>query len=134
MRIRGRLKGRPEIAQAPMSDVAFLLLIFFLSTTIFDFEVGIPMVLPGVQSTRERVEREDVLEIATAADGTITIDGLPALLDSVEETVRARLNARPELTVFLVTHPSVPYRRMVELLDEVRAARARRIMLKLGEG
>lgn len=132
MRIRGRWTARPGISQTPMSDVAFLLLIFFLSTTIFDFEVGIPIVLPGVVSAPARVERRDVLEVAAAADGTITIDGLPALLDSIEETVRARLRERPGLTVFLITHSTLPYRTMVDLLDEVRSGGATRISLKLG--
>ena len=57
-----------------MSDIAFLLLIFFLVTTIFALEEGIPLVLPGKQSTNVKVKRDNILVIQTLANGDIVVD------------------------------------------------------------
>jgi len=131
MRIRGRRRVSPEISQVSMSDIAFLLLIFFLSTTIFDFELGIPMVLPGLQASRRTVERRDVLTLRMDEAGGLFADELPILLDQVEGLVESRLAENPETIIFLATHPRVAYQSMIGLLDEVRVARATRISLQL---
>ena len=131
MRIRGRRQAWSGPSQVSMSDIAFLLLIFFLSTTIFEFEVGIPMVLPGLQASPVKVERSDVLTICTDERGALLIDGVPAILEQVEGMVRARLEENPKLIVHLVTHPRATYQTMIGLLDEVRSAGATWISLKL---
>ena len=43
-----------EIPTASMADIAFLLLVFFLTTTVFNEERGLPIVLP------EQSEEQDV--------------------------------------------------------------------------
>ena len=43
-----------EIPTASMADIAFLLLVFFLTTTVFNEEKGLPIVLP------EQSEEQDV--------------------------------------------------------------------------
>lgn len=132
MRIRRRRGRSPEISQVSMSDVAFLLLIFFLSTTIFDFEVGIPMVLPGVQASPVTVERRNVLTIRTDAQGAITIDSVPVIPAQIEGIVRERLAMNPELFIKLETDPAASYEMMIRILDRVRLAQATRISLRLG--
>ena len=132
MKIR-RKRGRPpEISQVSMSDVAFLLLIFFLSTTIFDFEVGIPMVLPGLQASPVSVERRNVLTIRTDEGGAITIDSAPVIPAQIEGIVRERLAMNPDLIVKIETDPTVPYEMMIQVLDRVRLANATKISLRLG--
>jgi biopolymer transport protein ExbD len=115
-----------------MSDVAFLLLVFFLSTTIFDFEVGIPMVLPGVQASPVTVERRNVLTIHTDAGGAITIDLVPVIPAQIEGIVRERLALNPELIIKIETAPAASYEMMIQVLDRVRLAKATRISLRLG--
>ena len=102
-----------------MSDVAFLLLIFFLSTTIFDFEVGIPMVLPGLQASPVSVERRNVLTIRTDERGAITIDSAPVIPAQIEGIVRERLAMNPDLIVKIETDPTVPYEMMIQVLDHL---------------
>ena len=134
MRIRRKRGRSPEVSQVSMSDVAFLLLIFFLSTTIFDFEVGIPMVLPGVQASPVTVERRNVLTIQTDERGLITIDAVPVIPAQIEGIVRERLALNPELIIKIETDPAASYEMMIQVLDRVRLAEATRISLRLGGG
>ena len=45
-----------------MADIAFLLLVFFLVTTVFDEEKGLSIVLPKPQETVE-VSQKNILHI-----------------------------------------------------------------------
>ncbi len=131
IRIRGRRQILPEIPQVSMSDIAFLLLIFFISTTILDVELGIPLVLPGMQSSVTKLARRDVLSIRSDAAGKLTVDGIAFPLEQIAVLVEERLAQRPDLIVSIETHPRAPYRTMVEVLGQVRAAGASRVSLRM---
>ena len=45
--LKKKKRGTPEISMASTSDIAFLLLIFFIVSTVFNLEMGLPMVLPS---------------------------------------------------------------------------------------
>ena len=79
-------KSRPslEFSSGAMSDIAFLLLIFFLVTTIFALEKGIPMALPGQQSQNVKVQRKNILTVKAYANGSVTIDDDPVSLAAAD--------------------------------------------------
>ncbi len=113
-----------------MSDIAFLLLIFFLVTTIFALEEGIPLVLPGKQSTNVKVKRKNILVVQAHANGAITVDDEQVSLAGVRPRIERRLAENAKLIVVIETHPDSEYGIMVDILDELRLANARRISLK----
>ena len=113
-----------------MSDLAFLLLVFFVVTTTFAVEEGIPLVLPGRAATATRVDASDVLEIRALAGGQVEVQGQPVRLTAVRPLIEQRLRANPDLVVLLTTHRNAEYGLMVDLLDEIKLANCRRISLK----
>ena len=54
MELRRKRKDLGGIPTASMSDVAFLLLVFFLSTTKFDIKKGLGLVLPAAAEKAEK--------------------------------------------------------------------------------
>lgn len=130
-RRRGRFQfGACEFQAASMSDLAFLLLVFFVVTTTFAVEEGIPLVLPGRAVTATRVEASDVLEIRARAGGQVEVQGQPVRVAAVRPLIEQRLRANPDLVVLLTTHRNAEYGLMVDLLDEIKLANCRRISLK----
>lgn len=125
-------RNRPnqEVNAASMSDIAFLLLIFFLVTTIFALEEGIPLVLPGKQSSNVKVNRKDILVIEAHANGAIVINREVIALANLKERIERELAANSKLIVVIESHPDAEYGLMVDILDELRLANARRISLK----
>jgi biopolymer transport protein ExbD len=130
MRKLSKSKATSEISAASMSDIAFLLLIFFLVTTIFALEQGIPLVLPGQKSKDVKVKRDNILEIKAHANGSITIDKAPVTIHEVKSIVEDRLAENDKLIVVIVTHPDSEYGLMIDILDEIKLANARVISLK----
>lgn len=119
-----------EISSASLSDIAFLLLIFFIVTTIFALEEGIPLVLPGQQSTSVKVKRDNILVIEAHANGSIVVEKQVVPLVQIKPMVERRLAENDKLVVVIETHPDSEYGLMIDILDELRLADARRISLK----
>ncbi len=131
---RRKPKRIEDIPQASMADVAFLLLIFFIATTIFNVEQGIPLSLPGKGSAKVKVSTKNVLTISSTAEGDVLIDEKPIALHQIEGEVETRLAENDKLIVSIESHPDSRYEVMVSILDEVKKAKAPRISLRMGIG
>jgi len=131
-----KAKSRPttEISAASMSDIAFLLLIFFLVTTIFALEKGIPLVLPGKASTTAKVKRKNILEINAYPNGSVVVEDRGVRLNELRSLIERKLAANDKLIVVIQTHPDAEYGLMVDILDELKLAQCRRISLKTMRG
>lgn len=125
-------KSRPttEISAASMSDIAFLLLIFFLVTTIFALEQGIPLILPGNQSSNVKVKRKNILVVEAHANGAVVVDKNTVPITNLRSLIEDRLGQNDKLIVVIETHPDAEYGLMIDILDELKLAQARRISLK----
>jgi biopolymer transport protein ExbD len=133
-RMRRRSRVSDEIPAASMADIAFLLLVFFIATTIFDVEQGITLLLPSVGGKTTKVNPKNVMRITTDASGEIFIDGDPVQADQVKDITVSRLEENPKLIVSIESHPESRYGAMITVLDAVKLARAPVISLRIREG
>jgi len=129
-----RRKAPPEVSMASTSDIAFLLLIFFIVSTVFNLEMGLTMILPSGQTENAaKVSRKNILEVKAHADNTVTIKGLPVRVDEIEDIVRDAQDANPKVVVVIETSPDAEYGIMVDILDELKKAKIKKISLKMGK-
>ena len=131
-----KAKSRPstQFSAASMSDIAFLLLIFFLVTTIFALEMGIPLVLPGKESVNVKVKRDNILEVKAYPNGAVMIEDKQVPLNQIRPLIERKLAQNEKLIIVIQTHPDAEYGLMVDLLDELKLAKCRRIALKTMKG
>ncbi len=133
--IHKRVKVSSEFSTASMSDINFLLLIFFLVSTMFAVERGLPMALPGKTSKTVRLKREAVLNIQAFANGAIVIRGTgPVSIREIKPIIEQKLIEKPKLVVVIETDPKAGYGIMIDILDELRLAKATRISLRTLRG
>jgi biopolymer transport protein ExbD len=133
--IKRTSKVSPEFSTASMSDINFLLLIFFLVSTMFAVEKGLPMALPGQQSKSVKLKRDNVLTIQAFSNGSIVIKGTgPVGVRDLQQIIENKLLANPKLVVVIETHPDAEYAVMIDILDELRLANAERISLRTMKG
>jgi len=112
---------------APLVDIVFLLLVFFLvATTYLDEEKDLAVKLPSASNAAggpgARLER---VLVNVRADGTIVLDRRPV---SREELYRALVEARrgnPNIPVVLRGDLSATHGEIVGILDLCRRARVR---------
>jgi len=122
-----------ELRMDSTADVAFLLLIFFIVTTIFAAEQGLTLVLPGKQKKTDdvvRVAEKNIATIFVQADNQITLDRKPTEINHLKIAIEDRLLSNSKLVVMLKIHPEADYGMMVACLDELKQANANKVALK----
>jgi biopolymer transport protein ExbD len=130
LRLRGRLFGaaqnggeEPEINMAPLVDMVFILLIFFLVTTSFVRESGVNVERP-LASTAQSKEK-GALMIGVRTDGAVFIDRRQVDLRSVRGLVERFLAEDPKGAVVIVADRASATGRVIEVLDQARLAGAK---------
>ena len=132
-------KVSDEIPTASMADIAFLLLIFFLTTTVFEEEKGLPIVLPEAAAEQVEVSQKNIIHFLVNEDGSVVIRRGESQAEQVvaasevEGIMRQEIAANPEIIAAVKTAPEASYRHMIAVLDGLQAAAAQRISLKLWE-
>jgi biopolymer transport protein ExbD len=133
-------KARPggEIPTSSMADIAFLLLVFFLTTTIFDEEKGLPIVLPEA-SEEVSVSQKNILHLVVRPDGIVEVKRgespqvQQVRASEVGDIWRLEVGQNPNLIAAVKTAPNAPYRYMIDVLDQLQQAGAERISLQMLE-
>jgi biopolymer transport protein ExbD len=125
-----------EIPTASMADIAFLLLVFFLVTTVFAEDRGLSLVLPEKQTEEIEVNPKNIITFYVVGNGVVQLrrgdspDKQTINYDQVEAVARQELAANPRLIVSVKTSPQAKYVDMVNVLDEVKLAGSTRISLQ----
>lgn len=137
LRRRGtRVTG--EIPVASTADIAFLLLIFFLTSTTFPKDKGLAIVLPA-PTEQVSVDQKDLLHLVVRLDGVVEVRrGESRQVQElrppeIEGLWRQEVAANPALIAAIETHPQAPYRLVVDVLDALHSANAGRISLRVQE-
>jgi biopolymer transport protein ExbD len=118
-----------EIPTASMADVAFLLIIFFLVTSLYSVTRGIQFSLPKHDEAALTAEPEAATLIEIASDGSLTIDNRPMRLEDIQGYVAPRLERNPERSVILQTAMEAPYEAMTDVFDELRQVGVRNLVI-----
>lgn len=128
-----------EIPTASMADIAFLLLIFFLTTTVFNEEKGLPIVLPEAEQEEVDVSAKNLIFFLVQPDGAVVVrrgeseQEQIVSANQIEDLLRAELAANENLIAAIKTAPTAAYRHMIDVLDEVKLSGAERISLQILE-
>lgn len=122
-----------ELRMDSTADVAFLLLIFFIVTTIFAAEQGLTLVLPGKAKEKTdtvKVKESNIATIFVMEDNFITLNKEAIEVNHIKQAIEDKLMANEKLVVVLKIHPQADYGLMVACLDELRLAKANKVSLK----
>lgn len=114
-----------DINISPLIDMVFILLIFFIVTTVFVKEPGIEVMKPiAMQSTDLP---KNVILIAVTPDDNIYYGGRDYGLGGIRSQVRRVLTGNAELPVIIQADQNAKAGTVVRLVDEVKLAKAKRI-------
>ena len=74
MKFQRKTKVAAGIPQASLPDIVFLLLIFFMVSSVFKEFSGIPLKLPTARKVEKLLGKRDVAYLWLSKDGQISID------------------------------------------------------------
>lgn len=115
---RYRTERRVEVNMTPLVDVIFILLIFFVLSSIF-ITKGMEVDLPKAQSGASVSGKP--LELVVQADNTVFLDGTQIFSGMLLESLsRAYTDHGGQRKVLLKVEGDVTVSRFVEVIDTVR--------------
>lgn len=121
-------KSKPEtiIPTASMSDIAFLLLIFFMVSTVFVSERGLRVIMPEARSI-EKVPRRNATTVYVDRSGMISIDDFVVEIPMVRDIMVRKLYEDFNTIVSFRTDRNTDYGTMADILNQLREANALRV-------
>jgi biopolymer transport protein ExbD len=108
----------------PLVDVTLVLLIIFIVTAKMVVNPAVPLDLPTAAHS-EAVQT--VFSVAVTPDGALSVDGKACTDDALEAKAREALGREPELRAVLQADGDVSHRRVMAILDRLRAAGVSRV-------
>lgn len=107
------------LSMSPLIDCVFLLLIFFLVTTMLkkDLREVEHLNLPISRSSLEVPPDESMLAIAIDAEGEVYLEGEPTTIGQLIDELKIIEQSDPERRIRLDTDEQTPFYRLVEVLD-----------------
>jgi len=128
MKIRRRAHHHNVIPTASMADIAMLLLIFFMSTTIIKSREAMDIRLPG-STAGDRIRKETTIRISLGPSGEVAFNDARVAPSDVGRVLAEKLRAQPGLTISLHADARAPYGEVAGLIDQIKAARAPQVTL-----
>jgi len=122
MAIHVRNKIPAEIPTASMADIAFLLIIFFMLTSVYSSNFGLEYGLPKNEPLTE-VQPQEAIHLHITAPGQYVVDKRPATLPQIAGYLDMKLKQNPKKPVIVQTDPGVPYSATIEVLDVCKQLR-----------
>lgn len=115
-----------DINLSPLIDCVFLLLIFFIVTTVFVEETGVEIQKPQAASAQD-LDKHSIL-IALTADGKVVFGGREIGINGVRGVVARQLREK-ESPVIILADGDARTSPLVDVIDECKLAGARQVSI-----
>jgi len=120
MEFEGRARIHSHLDIAPLIDIVFLLLVFFMLTSTFLVPEAIELELP--ESASATITETTPITVALNASGELTLNGEPIQLDGLRVAVEPLIADNSDVTITLKSDARTEVQQLLRVMDEIRAA------------
>ena len=128
-KITKKTKAETLIPTASMSDIAFLLLLFFMVSTVFVREKGLRVRMPRAKSI-QKIPRSHSATIYVDKNGTISIDDLIIDIPDIQWVMQKKLAEDFNVIACFRTDKDTSYGLMSDILYQLRLANTLRVQFE----
>ena len=120
MTLLSKKKKNIEINVAPLIDIVFLLLIFFMLTSEFTDFKTIDMISPNQSSTS--IQNNDLpIIINLSENGLVEIDKIEIKLEDLSETIQMKLKKSKNKKIIISTLNETKINNLIIVVDTIRS-------------
>ncbi len=124
---RKSLYEEQELNMTPLIDCVFLLLIFFMVTTVFKQPYSLQVVLPEAQ--QGVIVEEKKLVASITQDGRMEINRHLVTLDNLEQVLLREKEGTRSLTLVVRTDQETPHKYLLDLFEVAKRVGIEKIPL-----
>tara|TARA_B100000609_G_C16785574_1_gene218876 strand:- start:77 stop:478 length:402 start_codon:yes stop_codon:yes gene_type:complete len=117
-----------EVNSSSMSDIAFLLLVFFLVTTTISMDKGLSLILPAEGNEME-VNRKNIVNVLVNDQGKVLFDDKPTAIKDIKRKAISKINGNSNIIFSVLTTKRTKYKFYIEVLDQLKQAGASKISI-----
>jgi biopolymer transport protein ExbD len=128
MRFRKSQEDEIRLSIAPLIDIVFLLLIFFMVTSHFDVASGVRIRLPKV-AMRIFNQYENKVILVIDKSGQTYLKGKRLDMKTLQERLETLVNEKGAFQVILQADKDVKHGRVVQIMDIAKSAGAQAIII-----
>ena len=121
---------KPEITMAPLVDIVFLLLIFFMVTTVFP-DKGLLIDKPSAE-TSDQLDSNNIT-ITLHQDGRIYFKNELLTVDDVRRILKVKIAVQPDIQVIIQVDKRTVTEKLITLMDAAKSAGAKRLGIATDE-
>lgn len=114
MNLRGRNKVSPEFSMSSMTDIVFLLLVFFLLTSPTITPEALDLILPKAKGKSSNVQN---ISVSITNKLQYYVDTERISQSKLESTLKSKLAGKDEPTIILRAEEGVPIEKAVSVMD-----------------
>ncbi len=128
-KLERKSKASQEIPSSSMADIAFLLLIFFMVSTVFQKDRNREIEWAQAEATEKIDQKQkNIQNIWIESNGDVYINDQPMLMEEVSDFIRPMYASNRELMVSVRSDRDVPYRYIDAVQQELVAAGLLRVV------
>ncbi|MCC7430969.1 biopolymer transporter ExbD [bacterium] len=126
MKLRNRMRPVTDISTASLPDMVFILLIFFMVSTVFKQSQGIPVNLPNAKQIQKIETKRFIRYIYISSGGDVVLDDVPVTsqLSAVSQSFIEKRQKEPKIIVCLKADKQAPMGIVLDVQQELRKANA----------
>jgi len=124
MKIQRKNKASNEISTSSMPDIIFMLLIFFMVTTVMREFDGLDVLVPSAKMIEKLESKRHTVYIWATKDGLISINDRIININNVSGIMYEKIMSDPKITVSLKTDENATMKLITDIHSELRKANA----------
>ena len=129
MRFRKKREEEPRISIAPLIDIVFLLLIFFMVTSHFDIASGVRINLPKVTKRIIGEDEENRVTLVIDKSTQTYLEGKKVDLKTLQERLKGIVEERGVLQLILQADKDVSHGKVVQIMDLAKSVGVHSIII-----
>ncbi|GMO32773.1 MAG: hypothetical protein Ta2F_08700 [Termitinemataceae bacterium] len=129
MKIKSKRRNALQENSA-LSDLAFLLIIYFIVIAGFDVNKGLLMNLPAKDSSR-LVAKEEILRYFLDDSGTLYLGSDKKNIPTVEREISRAVSLHPNMAIVLDVAPAAPWQNVVSFVELAERLKVETFSFKL---
>ena len=122
MRFKKNREEEPGISIAPLIDIMFLLLIFFMVTSHFDIASGVRINLPKITKKMTASEDESRITIIIDKSAQAYLEGNKIEEDALKEKLQNLVKERGFVSLIIQADKDVSHGKVVQIMDLAKSA------------
>ena len=124
MKIERKTRTSSEISTSSMPDIIFMLLIFFMVTTVMREYEGLDVIMPRAKMIEKLESKRHTSYIWATKDEIVSVDDRLTAVDGISNIMASKVGRDPKLTVSLKSDQKATMKLISDIHTELRKANA----------